>query len=51
VILAFFGDTAVAAKYDAGSKTVSPTFTLYEVGKTLPPFTVTNTGRLRSAGI
>lgn len=51
VILAIFGDTAVAAKYDPSTKTVSETFTLYELGKAMPSFTIRNIGPIKSLEI
>jgi len=48
VILVVYGDTAVAADFDAATRTVTPSFTFYSVSRTLPRVTVEQTGTLKS---
>ena len=47
VVLAFYGDYAIAAPFYPKAHAVGETLTVYAVGKTLPPFKVMEIGPLK----
>lgn len=47
VILAIFGDELIAADFDAKTRVVHPRFTIYDIGRNAPPFTILVVGRLK----